>query len=102
MFNCEKHDKHKEPFAIRIYIDDFVIFQYIMQRCRNVSRGRIPLVQSKVSVVLGIKISYGYKDLCLSFKIITSLTNATCLEKGTILFTSNNCFIKCAREYFKR
>ena len=26
-------------------------------------------VQSKVSVVLGIKISYGYKDLCLSFKI---------------------------------
>ena len=32
MFNCEQHDKHKEPFAIRIYIDDFVIFQYIMQR----------------------------------------------------------------------
>ena len=26
MFNCEKHDKHKELFAIRIYIDDFVIF----------------------------------------------------------------------------
>ena len=24
-------------------------------------------VQSKVSVVLGIKISYGYKDLCFSF-----------------------------------
>lgn len=48
-------------------------------------------VQSKVSVVLGIKISYGYKDLCFSFKIITSSTNTTCLEKGTILFTSNNC-----------
>ena len=47
-------------------------------------------VQSKVSVV-GIKISYGYKDLCFSFKIITSSTNTTCLEKGTILFTSNNC-----------
>ena len=34
-------------------------------------------VQSKVSVVLGIKLSYGYKDLCFSFKIITSSTNAT-------------------------
>lgn len=43
-------------------------------------------VQSKVSVVLGIKLSYGYKDLCFSFKIITSSTNATCLEKGTIFY----------------
>ena len=28
----EKHDKHKEPFTIRIYMDDLIIFQYIMQR----------------------------------------------------------------------
>ena len=54
-------------------------------------------VQSKVSVVLGIKLSYGYKDLCFSFKIITSSTNATCLEKGTILFTSNNCFYQMCK-----
>lgn len=53
-------------------------------------------VQSKVSVVLGIKISYGYKDLCFSFKIITSSTNVTCLEKGTILFT-NNCFYQMCK-----
>ncbi len=31
----KKHDKHKEPFTIRIYIDGFVIFQYVMQRCRK-------------------------------------------------------------------
>lgn len=31
----EKHDKHKEPFTIRIYMDDLVIFQYIMQRCKK-------------------------------------------------------------------
>ena len=59
-------------------------------------------VQSKVSVVLGIKLSYGYKDLCFSFKIITSSTNATCLEKGTIFLPATTVFIKCAREYFKR
>lgn len=59
-------------------------------------------VQSKVSVVLGIKISYGYKDLCFSFKIITSSTNATCLEKGTIFLSATTVLIKCAREYFKR
>ena len=23
----EKHDKHKEPFTIRIYMDDLIIFQ---------------------------------------------------------------------------
>ena len=63
----------------------------------NVSRGRTPLCTKQVSVVLGIKISYGYKDLCFSFKIITSLTNATCLEKGTILFTSNNCFYQMCK-----
>ena len=28
----EKYDKHKEPFTIRIYMDDLIIFQYIMQR----------------------------------------------------------------------
>lgn len=28
----EKYDKHKEPIAIRFYMDDLVIFQYIMQR----------------------------------------------------------------------
>ncbi len=41
----EKYDKHKEPFTIRIYMDDFVIFQYIMQGrdVGNVSRGRTPL-----------------------------------------------------------
>lgn len=43
-------------------------------------------VQSKVSVVLGIKLSYGYKDLCFSFKIITSSTNATCLEKEQFFY----------------
>ena len=59
-------------------------------------------VQSKVSVVLGIKISYGYKDLCFSFKIITSLTNATCLEKEQFFLPATTVFIKCAREYFKR
>ena len=31
----EKHDKHKEPIAIKIYMDDLFIFQYIMQRCRK-------------------------------------------------------------------
>ena len=45
-------------------------------------------VQSKVSVVLGIKISYGYKDLCFSFKIITSLTNANSFYQQQ-LFLSN-------------
>lgn len=55
-------------------------------------------VQSKVSVVLGIKLSYGYKDLYFSFKIITSSTNATCLEKGTILFTSNQPFLSNVQE----
>ena len=59
-------------------------------------------VQSNVGVVLGIKLSYGYKDLCFSFKIITSSTNTTCLEKGTILFTNTTVFIKYAKEYFKR
>lgn len=31
----EKHDTHKEPIVIRFYMDDLVIFQYIMQRCRK-------------------------------------------------------------------
>lgn len=55
-------------------------------------------VQSKVSVVLGIKLSYGYKDLCFSFKIITSSTNATCLEKGTIFFYQQQLFLSNVQE----
>ena len=55
-------------------------------------------VQSKVSVVLGIKLSYGYKDLCFSFKIITSSTNATCLEKGTIFLSQTTYALSCQTE----
>ena len=44
----EKHDKHKEPIAIRIYMDDLVIFQYIMQG-RDV--GNIPWLERKANAV---------------------------------------------------
>ena len=55
-------------------------------------------VQSKVSVVLGIKLNYGYKDLCFSFKIITSLTNATCLEKRNNSFYQQQLFLSNVQE----
>ena len=48
MFNCEQHDKHKEPFTIRIYMDDLIIFQYIMQG-RDV--GNIPWLERKANAV---------------------------------------------------
>lgn len=48
MFNCEQHDKHKEPFMIRIYMDDLIIFQYIMQG-RDV--GNIPWLERKANAV---------------------------------------------------
>ena len=42
MFNCEKHDKHKELFAIRIYIDDFV---------EGRDAGNIPWLERKANAV---------------------------------------------------
>ena len=48
MFNCEKHGKQKELIAIRIYIDDFVIFQYIME---GRDAGNIPWLERKANAV---------------------------------------------------
>jgi len=48
MFNCEKHGKQKELIAIRIYMDDLIIFQYIMQG-RDV--GNIPWLERKANAV---------------------------------------------------
>lgn len=44
MFNCEKHGKQKELIAIRIYMDDLVIFQYIME---GRDAGNIPWLERK-------------------------------------------------------
>lgn len=45
---AEKHDKNKEPIAIRIYMDDLVIFQYIMQ---GRDAGNIPWLERKANTV---------------------------------------------------
>lgn len=48
MFNCEKYGKQKELIAIRIYMDDLVIFQYIME---GRDAGNIPWLERKANAV---------------------------------------------------
>lgn len=45
---AKKHDKNKEPIAIRIYMDDLVILQYIMQ---GRDAGNIPWLERKANTV---------------------------------------------------
>lgn len=60
-------------------------------------------VQSKVSVVLGIKLSYDYKDLCfISLKPSLHQQTALAWKKEQFFLPATTVFIKCAREYFKR
>lgn len=44
----ERHDVRKEPIAIRIYMDDLVVFQYIMD---GRDAGNIPWLERKANTV---------------------------------------------------
>lgn len=60
----EKHDKQKEPIAIRIYMDDLVVFQYIME---GRDAGNIPWLERKANTVKKTGISslaayYAFKE----------------------------------------
>ncbi len=59
-------------------------------------------VQSKVSVVLGIKLSYVIKIYVLALKSSLHQQMPLAWKKEQFFLPATTVFIKCAREYFKR